>query len=59
MNYFRGNCKKLFTFVLLNEDVPDVGTIHFVLIEQKKKNCLQKLPNVLVITKHEVIFFSK
>ena len=54
MNYSRGNCRKLSTFVLLNGDVPDVKTIYFVLIEQKKENCLQTLPDVLMITKHEL-----
>ena len=47
--------KLLFTFVLLNEDVPGLETIYFVSIEQKKENCLQKLPSVLVIMKDEVI----
>ena len=51
MNYSCGNCRKLFTFVLLNGDIPDLETIYFVLIEQKMEICLQKLPNVLVITK--------
>ena len=50
MNYCCGNCRKLFTFVLLNGDVPDVETIYFVLMEQKKENCVQKLPDVLVVT---------
>ena len=36
----------LFIFVLLNRGVPDVETIYFVLIEQKKYNFLQKLPGV-------------
>ena len=45
----------LFTFVLLNRDLPDVETIYFVSIEQKKQNCLQRLPGVLVITKDAVI----
>ena len=43
----------LFTFVLLNRAVPDVETIYFVSVEQK--NCLQKLPGVLVSKKDEVI----
>ena len=28
----------LFTFVLLNKGVPDVVTIYFVLVKQKKEN---------------------
>ena len=44
-----------FTFVLLNEVVPDVETTYFVLIEQKKENCLQIAPGVSVITKDEMI----
>ena len=55
MNFSCGNCRKLFTFVLINRDVPGVETIYSVLIEQKKENCSQKLPDMLVITKHEVI----
>ena len=55
MNYCGGNCRKLFIFALLNGDIPDIETIYFVSIEQKKENCLQKLPDVAVITKHEVI----
>ena len=55
MNHSCVNCRKLFTFVLLNGSASDVKTIYFVLIEQKNKNCLQKLPDVLIITKHEVI----
>ena len=51
MNYSCGNCRKLFTFVLLNGDIPDIKTIYFVVIEQKMEICLQKLPNVLVIMK--------
>ena len=53
MNYSPGNCRKLFAFALLNGDIPDVETVYFVLIEQKKENYLQKLPDVLVITKHK------
>ena len=53
MNYSPGNCRKLFAFVLLNGDIPDVETVYFVLIEQKKENYLQKLPDVLVITKYK------
>ena len=49
----------LFTFVLLNEGVPDVETIYFVSTEQKKENCLQKLPGLLVITIDEVICSAK
>ena len=45
----------LFTFVLLNRGVPDVETIYFLSTEQKKKNCLQKLPGLLVSKKDEVI----
>ena len=41
----------LCTFVLLNGGVPDVETIYFVSIEQKKDKYLQKLPGVLVIRK--------
>ena len=44
-----------FTFVLLNEVVPDVETTYFVSIEQKKENCLQIVPGVSAITKDEVI----
>ena len=46
----------LFTFVLLNRGIPYVETTYFVSIQQKKKNCLQKLPGVLVSKKDEVIF---
>ena len=42
-------------FVVLDGGVPYVGTIYFVLTEQKKQNCLQKLPDVLVSKKAEVI----
>ena len=45
----------LCTFVLLNRDHPDVETIYFVPIEQKKENYLQRLPGVLVITEDAVI----
>ena len=50
--------KILFTFVLLNGGVPDVETIYFVSAEQKK-NCLQKFPSVLVITKDKMICSGK
>ena len=61
--HFRDSCKNeekigrdlWFTFVLLNRGVSDVETIYFVSIEQKKYNCLQKLPGVLVSKKNEVI----
>ena len=49
----------LIAFVLLNTGVPNVETIYFVLIEQKKYNCLQKLPGLLVSKKDEVISSSK
>ena len=55
MDYMATVENLLFTFVLLNRDVPDVETIYFVSIEQKKVNCLQKLSGVLVITKDKVI----
>ena len=50
--------KILFTFVLLNGGIPDVETIYFVSAEQKK-NCLQKFPSVLVITKDKMICSGK
>ena len=38
-----------FALTILNEDIPDVKTIYFFFsIEQNKKNCLEKLPGVLV-----------
>ena len=43
---------------LLNRGVPDVETIYFVSIEQKKQICLQKLPDVIVSKKDEVICSS-
>ena len=54
-DYSGGNCRKLFTFALLNRDAPHIETIYFVLIEQKKENCLQKLIDVLVTSKHQMI----
>ena len=48
----------LFTFVLLNRGVPDVKTVYVVSIEQKKQNCLQKLPGVLMSKKGEMICSS-
>ena len=47
MNYSCGS--------LLNQGVCDVETIYYVSVEQKKENCLQKVPGVLVIMKKEVI----
>ena len=41
----------------LNRVIPDGETIYFVSIEQKKYNCLQKLPGVLMSKKDEL--FSK
>ena len=47
-------CPYLYYF-LLNGGIPDVEATYFVSIEQKKENCLQKLPGLLVITKDGLI----
>ena len=51
MNYSCGNFRKLFTYVLLNEDVPDVETIYFALIEQEKENCIKNFSRC--VSNHE------
>ena len=45
----------LFAFVLLSRGVSAVETTYFLSIEQKKWNCLQKLPDVLLSKRDEVI----
>ena len=45
----------LFTLVSLNRGIHYAETSYSVSLEQKKQNCLQKLPGVLVSKKDEVI----